>query len=321
MYLGITNDRKVEIDRKEKGNSLLFFPTDYTIVDLETTGYSPLYDSILEMCALKVRNNEIIDTFSSLVNSGPYVHVDDFIFSLTGITNEMINSAPNIKDVFPGFIDFIGHDIVIGHNINFDINFLYDVSIRLTGNPFINNFIDTMRISRKLHPDCKHHRLVDLAERYSIDTFGTHRSQKDCEITKACYDALKTDILQNFGNIDEFIKNKTVHARGIRAADVSARTQDFGKSHILYGKVCVFTGTLEKMQRKEAMQCVSDLGGINADTVTKKTNYLILGCNDYCTAIKDGKSSKQKRAEKLQIDGYDISIISEDAFYDMLKID
>ena len=60
------------------------------------------------------------------------------------------------------------------------------------------------------------------------------------------------------------------------------------------------------MVRKEAMQIVADLGGKNADNVTKKTNYLILGNNDYCKSIKDGKSSKQKKAEKFKLDVYDI---------------
>jgi len=73
------------------------------------------------------------------------------------------------------------------------------------------------------------------------------------------------------------------------------------------------------MVRKEAMQIVADLGGKNADSVTKKTNYLILGNNDYCKSIKDGKSSKQKKAEKLKLDGYDIEIIPENVFYDIIS--
>lgn len=73
------------------------------------------------------------------------------------------------------------------------------------------------------------------------------------------------------------------------------------------------------MVRKEAMQIVADLGGKNADNVTKKTNYLILGNNDYCKSIKDGKSSKQKKAEKLKLDGYDIEIIPENVFYDIIS--
>lgn len=329
MQISITNDGKLEIgsdnksfkiERTEKGNSLLAFPSDYVVVDLETTGYSPEYDYILEMCALRVRDNEIVDTFSSLVNSGSYVYIDEFIISLTGITRDMIDSAPDIKDVLPQFIEFIGSDIILGHNVNFDINFLYDAAIKITGAPLSNNFVDTMRLSRRLHPEYQHHRLIDLSERYFIDYVGTHRAQMDCEITKFCYDALRNDTLQIGGSFEEFFKNKSPHAHGVRAKDISANTQNFDETNLLYGKVCVFTGTLEKMPRKEAMQIVANLGGINADSVTKKTNYLILGCNDYCKSIKDGKSNKQKKAEKLQLHGHDISVISEDVFYELINV-
>ena len=66
------------------------------------------------------------------------------------------------------------------------------------------------------------------------------------------------------------------------------------------------------------MQVVADLGGINQNNVTKKTNYLVLGNNDYCSTIKDGKSNKQKKAEEYRLKGLDIEIISENVFYDMI---
>ena len=75
------------------------------------------------------------------------------------------------------------------------------------------------------------------------------------------------------------------------------------------------------MPRKEAMQLVANLGGINGDSVTKKTNYLILGNNDYCKAIRDGKSNKQKKAEKLKLEGHDIEILPETVFYELLELE
>lgn len=72
------------------------------------------------------------------------------------------------------------------------------------------------------------------------------------------------------------------------------------------------------MVRKDAMQIVADLGGFCGDNVTSKTNFLILGNNDFCTSIKDGKSSKQKKAEKLMLEGKDLQIISENVFYDLI---
>lgn len=67
------------------------------------------------------------------------------------------------------------------------------------------------------------------------------------------------------------------------------------------------------------MQMVLDCGGSVGSTVTPKTNFLILGNNDYCASITDGKSSKQKKAEELILNGSDLQIISENVFYDMLN--
>ena len=75
---------------------------------------------------------------------------------------------------------------------------------------------------------------------------------------------------------------------------------------------------LENLTRKDAFQVVVDHGGFNDDTVTKKTNYLVLGNLDYCNSIKDGKSLKQKKAEAYMLKGQEISVISENVFLDML---
>lgn len=70
--------------------------------------------------------------------------------------------------------------------------------------------------------------------------------------------------------------------------------------------------------RKDAMQIVVDFGGIVENNVTKDT-YLILGNNDYCSTIKDGKSTKHKKAESLILKGQDIQILPENVFYDLIS--
>lgn len=77
--------------------------------------------------------------------------------------------------------------------------------------------------------------------------------------------------------------------------------------------------TLEYLIRKEAMQIIADIGGINADNVTKKTNYLILGNFDYNSNVKDNKSAKLKKAEKYILQGQDLEILSENVFYDLIN--
>ena len=127
--------------------------------------------------------------------------------------------------------------------------------------------------------------------------------------------------INKYENIDNFKNQFKKHHNStkIKVKDIVSQNTEFDKDNPLYNKVCVFTGTLEKMARKDAMQIVVNLGGICGDNVTNKTNYLILGNNDYCRTIKDGKSNKQKTAEKLKINGQDIEIISENVFYDMIE--
>jgi len=72
------------------------------------------------------------------------------------------------------------------------------------------------------------------------------------------------------------------------------------------------------MDRRYAAQIVANFGGINEKGITKKTNYLILGNNDFCKSIRGGKSSKQKKAEEYVLKGQALQIISETEFYRMI---
>lgn len=308
--------------REEKGKSLIASPDSFIVLDIETTGYLPEWDHIIEVGAIKYDHGVEIARFSSLVQppsvDGEYI--DPYITELTGITNEMLASAPAIENILPELYDFLGSSIIIGHNVNFDINFLYDNFEEVLEKPLSNDFIDTMRLSRNLHPEEKHHRLSDLCERYALDYSSAHRSIKDCELTFSCYNKLLSEINDTFDNFDSFLQSRIKHSsQGVKAKDIHSEKTEFDITHPLYGKVCVFTGTLEKLLRKEAMQLVANLGGINSDSVTKKTNYLILGNNDYCKTLKDGKSSKQKKAEKLKLEGNDIEILPETVFYELLE--
>lgn len=104
----------------------------------------------------------------------------------------------------------------------------------------------------------------------------------------------------------------------VRSKDIAPETEDFDADSPIYGMTFVFTGALERMTRREAMQTVVNAGGICKDGVSKKVNYLVIGNVDYSVSVGDGKSAKQRAAEKLQLSGADIAVISENVFYDML---
>ncbi len=305
--------------RPEKGASIIGFPEKYVVVDLETTGLSPDWDRIIEIGAIKVENGKIVDTFQQLIY--PDCEISSFIENLTGITNEMLANAPNIDKVLPLFDKFVGNSIVVGHNVNFDINFLYEDYQLILNKPFSNAFIDTMRISRKLYPDLEHHRLIDVIFHLKVTGSDLHRALNDCEYTYKCYEYMKKEILETYGSLESFqalFKNNH-HSKSIDLTKLIADNDKFDETHRLYKKVCVFTGTLEKYSRQQAAQIVVNLGGTCGNLVTKKTNYLILGNNDYCSSIKNGKSTKQQKAEEYKLKGQDIEIIPESVFYDMIS--
>lgn len=298
--------------REHKGKSIIDFPSNYVVVDIETTGLDTSYDEIIELSAIQVIDNIQVDCFNSLVK--PMDLIDDFITNLTGITNDMVSKAPNIKDILPQFQKFIGDSIIVGQNVNFDINFIYDNLINCSDKVLDNKFIDLLRISRKALPELANHKLGTVANYFNIDTAGSHRGMKDCTITKECFLDCKDKAIQKFGSIEDFIKLFNDHAI---SKDIKATTNLLNENHLLFNQVCVFTGTLGNMIRKDAMQAVVNVGGKCNDGLTKRTNYLIVGSLEYCSTIKGNKSSKIIKAEKYILEGQDIKIISENTFIDL----
>ena len=299
----------VGIQRTEKGKSLLVRTGDFTALDVETTGLSPVFDAIIELSAVRFRDGKEVDSFSQLVDPG--FELDDFITDLTGITDAMLQGMPSIEAALPRFLDFLGDDLLVGHNVNFDVNFIYD-ACGANGLPLLrNDFVDTMRLSRRLYKDWPDHKLDTLLDRLGLGSRSEHRAENDARLTAAAYLEMAAE--------PDFDARTARPSYNALAKSIIAREGFTKEDSPLFGKVCVFTGALESFTRKEAMQLVADIGGICGDGVTKKTNFLILGNNDYCKSIKDGKSAKQKKAEKLILEGADLQIIPESVFLDMVS--
>ena len=308
--------------RIDKGHSLVCLPKDYTVIDLETTGLSPRCDEIIELAAIRVRDGEIQDSYQQLVK--PMGGISEFISSITNITNEMVADAPNIEDVLSEYLGFIGSDVVVGHNVCFDVNFIFDNCAFILGNAFTNNYINTVRVAKRLI-DLPHYRLSDLCAYFGISRENAHRALADCQMTHELVRKLR-EKCEEIGCSDLEIRWMEEHKCEKRHVHIDARMiesqipeEEIDKTHPLYGKSVVFTGALVRFKRQAAMQLVANLGGINQNNVTKETDFLVLGNNDYCRTIKDGKSSKQKKAEEYMLKGTGISIMDEQTFYDMVE--
>ena len=85
------------------------------------------------------------------------------------------------------FKKFLGNDIIIGHNVNFDIDFIQDSMVDNLGEYLSNDYIDTLRISRKLLPELKHHKLDNLIDYFNLTKRNEHRALNDCVLTNQVY--------------------------------------------------------------------------------------------------------------------------------------
>lgn len=183
---------------KNKAEISLEFPVDYTIVDIETTGLSPMKSEIIELSAVKVRNDVIVDKFSTLVK--PKGCISSFITGLTGISDEMVADAPDIKSVLPKFMEFLKDDCVLGHNVSFDIRFISLNLKKYFSCEFKNSRLDTMVLSRR-HCSLQSHKLENIASHYNICTDGHHRAMNDCIMTFEVYKNIKKDVLSATENL------------------------------------------------------------------------------------------------------------------------
>lgn len=175
--------------RKMKGNSLLQWVDNYVLVDIETTGLSPKENDIIEIGAIKVKQNKIIAKYESLIKVD--YKLNPFITKLTGITNDMLKEGKEINEVLQEFLNFTQDNIIMGHNVNFDINFIYDKCEKYLDIYLKNDFIDTMRIAKRVLQDIPNYKLGTLAKKFDINYENAHRGLADVQITYEVYNKLR----------------------------------------------------------------------------------------------------------------------------------
>lgn len=179
------------MERRFKGNNISKLVSDYVLVDIETTGFSPYSDDIIEIGAIKVKNNKVVDEYQSLVKTNR--RLSPTICNLTGITNDMLKNGKEAKQAIYEFLEFAGDNVLVAHNANFDINFLYDKSDLYANKYLKNDFIDTVKVAKKILPNLPNYKLGTLANYYNIDYSNAHRGLEDVKITYEVYNKLKQE--------------------------------------------------------------------------------------------------------------------------------
>lgn len=194
----------------------------YVVFDVETTGLSAVYDKIIELSAVKMYKGNITEEFEEFIDPGH--PLSQTTINLTGITNDMVQGSKTEKEVLSAFKEFVGDSVLVAHNASFDMGFLNTSNKRHGIEETSNSVIDTLELSRYLHPQYKTHRLNTLAKKYNITLEQHHRAIFDSETTaQLCWVFLK-EAQENHGIInhnqlndrvgegDAFKKSRPFHA-------------------------------------------------------------------------------------------------------------
>lgn len=296
---------------------------DFITIDFETA--TPDRDSPCEIGLTFVENNQIKDVKSWLIKPIYYPDFDGFCVSIHGITPSHVKNAPNFKELWRELEPLIRDKFLIAHYASFDMSVLrktldtYQIAY-----PEIN-YACSYIFSKKVWQGLPDYGLATLCRHNNI-SLEHHRAAPDSEATAKL--SIKAFELAGVSNLEDFptklqtgigqlftggYKPSTTK-RQSKPREIIGNPEKHNPESIFYGRTVVFTGTLSSMPRYEAQQLIADIGGINGGSVTKETDFLIVGQQDYRVVGDDGMSNKQERAIKLIEKGAEMEVISEDDF-------
>ena len=192
--IGIKTREKPRRRRRKTFTANNYIFNEFISLDIETTGFSSNRDDIIEIAALRVLDGKVIEKFDTLVN--PEKEIPEKITNMTGITNEMVEDSPVIKEVMPVLVSFLGDYPVVAHNSDFDMRFL-ETNAERCGLEFRPaNVIDTLYLSRKAFPHLENHQLPTLINYLGIKNVTSHRAFYDAvaalNVYLECIEVLKS---------------------------------------------------------------------------------------------------------------------------------
>ena len=162
-----------------------FLPA-YVLLDLETTGATPARDRITEIALIRYENGEEVARWQTLVN--PHLPIPPFIQTLTGISDAMVQAAPDFESVAPTLQQYLDGAVLVAHNVRFDHGFLKHEFQRL-GMTLRQKVLCSVKLSRLLYPQHRSHGLDAIIQRHQIVVAARHRAMGDVEAVAAFIDA------------------------------------------------------------------------------------------------------------------------------------
>jgi DNA polymerase III subunit epsilon len=298
---------------------------DFVTIDFETA--TSQRDSPCEIGLTFVQDRQIVETKSWLIKP-MYDDFDYFNILIHGIRPEDVAGKPEFDELWSEIRPLIENKFLIAHNAGFDISVLRR-TLEAYQIPFPTlNYSCSYIFSKKVWQGLPAYDLKTLCKINKID-LKHHRAGADCKATaELCLKAFDIAGVSTFDDFPEKLKTTIgqLYDGGYRPSETKRiyKSKDLTKlvgdptkhnpESIFYGRIVVFTGALSSMVRAEAQQKIADIGGILGNTVTKETDFLIVGQQDYRIVGDDGMSSKQKKAIGLIEQGSTLEILSENDF-------
>lgn len=271
----MTNDRK-------------WRESTFIAIDLETTGKYPLESEICEIAAVKWRAGEIVDEFQTLVKPSRPMGAE--VIAIHNITNEMVESAPLIREVLPKFYEFIQDGFLMAHHAPFDLGFL-TVELEKQKLPLpLNPVFCTCLLARRLVPESPNHRLATLAQRFGIQTGQAHRALDDTkaclQLGLKCFEIAGPDTL-----LTELFK--------IQGGDIpwSQFSISVLKSNVVYAKI------IEALEKKSELQIVYSGGSRPGEPRTVQPIGIVRNLDDDFLVAQDEPNTVPKRYFLKRITG------------------
>ncbi|HEY1168344.1 MAG TPA: polyribonucleotide nucleotidyltransferase [Candidatus Limnocylindrales bacterium] len=173
---------------------------EVVVLDVETTGRDPKVADLIEIGAVRVRDGQIVDRFSTFVSPGREI----FGAQMHGITTADVAGAPVAREAAEKLLAFVGGSPVIGHNVGFDLGFL-DAALGETGKFITGGYFDTLVIAREAYPDLESYKLSDIARFFGIEVATAHRGLADAETTAAIVARFADDLSARIANLQDAI--------------------------------------------------------------------------------------------------------------------
>jgi DNA polymerase III subunit epsilon len=303
---------------------------DFVAIDFETAN-----EQRTSPCAVGlvvVTKGAVSEKVARLIRPSEFRFSDRNV-AIHGIHPEDVENEPEFPDVWEAIRLYIEDGTIVAHSAAFDVSVLTN-TLRSYGIPQPKfRYLCTVQVAKAVWPTIGSYTLTSVAKMLEIPV-DHHNAAEDAsasaEIARhACVQTKSRSIdelaerlgitfgdpcNQYFGN--GIASSRTKWRKERKATEFLPSTRDFDPNHPFWGRIVAFTGPLVSMARSEAMQCVADAGGQPADSVTKKTDFLVVGGRYF--DVFSHKTTKLEKATEMIAKGCALDIIGEDDFLKML---